>query len=210
MNWIYWIFFIYDELIWLCGLMIGTDTTLDLDSWTEGNCVCMYIVHRRVSVHNNLSRWLQLCCKTREQNAKVPFNKKLSTIANRFLSKQFVVSALVYNHSLDMIYCKYVLSLSSRVHGFFQSFRQGSGQSVFTKFRVASCHCFASLLLLSSPVMIISSWEVPKLVQRFHSALHPSRCSRPLLTIVCSASPICTSDVCSFQVLCDPDVVQSN
>ena len=35
---------------------------------------------------------------------------------------------------------------------------------MLTKFLVASWHWFASLLLLSSPVMFRSSWEVPKLV----------------------------------------------
>ena len=33
-------------------LMTGTDTTLDQDPGTEGNCVCVYTVHCRLIVDN--------------------------------------------------------------------------------------------------------------------------------------------------------------
>ena len=100
--------------------------------------------------------------------------------------------APVYKHSLVLRCCKYLLSLSSRVHGLFKSSRQVVDQSVFTNFLAASCHCLASLPLLS----LLPSWSVPRekcpnspAVQWFRSALHPSRCPRPMLAIVCSAPP---------------------
>ena len=68
-------------------------------------------------------------------------------------------------------------------------------QSVFTKFRAATCHCFASLLLSlfsrHDPFIVSSA----KLVHRAMVSLsfaHPCRCSRPTLTFVCfcAAHPV--------------------
>ena len=96
-----------------------------------------------------------------------------------------------YNHSQFLNYLKHLLSLSSRVHGLLKSSRQGWRQSVFTKFRAASCHCFASCHCCHDPFIVRS----PKLVHRSMVSLsfaHPSRCSRPMLTIVCfcAARPV--------------------
>ena len=49
-------------------LMIGTDTTLDQEWGTDGNCVCMSIVHCRVIVDNK--------CEFEKKEKRVKFYKK--------------------------------------------------------------------------------------------------------------------------------------
>ena len=155
------------------------NTWSGLRDWRQ---LCMY-VHRALWCHCRQQIWistlhtshgLQLWCKTREQNAEVSFNKE---IEEAHLPTDSCLNNSMYKHKLVLRYRKYRLSLSSCHHralmASFQNSRQGWRQSVFTKFHAASCHCFASLLL-SPPVMIRSSWEVPdsSIIQWFYSTLH--------------------------------------
>ena len=66
------------------SVRVRTDTTLDHDCGTEGNCAGMYSVHDRVIFdnmyefqHSSSPRRLHLFrCKIRESNAEVPSNKE--------------------------------------------------------------------------------------------------------------------------------------
>ena len=77
---------------------------------------------------------------------------------------------------------------------------QKCDQSMFTRLLVAHCVllCFSLSLSHHGPFIVRSA-------RLFHSSngfiqlLHPSQCSQPVMTIV-----FCTSDVGSFQQLCDP------
>ena len=59
--------------------MIKTDTTLDQDSGTEGNCVCMYNVHCRVIV-DNMCDFHQKIKKRKEKKkpGKIEKHEKIS------------------------------------------------------------------------------------------------------------------------------------
>ena len=65
-----------------------------------------------------------------------------------------------------------------------------SGQSVFTKFRAASCHCFAPCPCFAScncchdPFIVRNAQTCPPFTG-FTQLAHPSRCSRSTLTTVC-------------------------
>ena len=60
--------------------------------------------------------------------------------------------------------------------------------SQFTKFRAASCHCFASCHCCHDPFIVRSAQTRPPFTG-FTQRAHPSRCSRPTLTfrLFCTA-----------------------
>ena len=79
------------------------------------------------------------------------------------------------------------------------------GQSVFTKFRVASCHCvapcpcFASFNCCHDPFIVRSAQTRPPFTG-FTQLAHPSRCSRSTLTtegFCARVSVPCVRRVCS-------------
>ena len=80
----------------------------------------------------------------------------------------------------------------SRCRGLFKASKK-CDQSMFTRLLVARClFPFLSLSRLG-PFIVRSNGYI--------QLLHPSRCSQPVMTIVC------TSDVGSFQQLCDPSYI---
>ena len=112
----------------------------------------------------------------------------------------------VYHHSL--VLKKRVLSLSLTVilarHwsliGLSKLFAKSGDPSVFTQKRVACCSCFAPCscvaLALLIAVMIHSSREVPQTFPPslgFTQFVHPSRCSRSILTTVFFCFCFCAS-----------------
>ena len=91
----------------------------------------------------------------------------------------------MYEHNL--VLKTSVCSLSSCHHRALvgsESSRQVRRQSVFAKFRAASCHCIASCLCCHDPFIVRSAQTRP-LLTGFTQLAHPSRCSRSTLTTVC-------------------------
>ena len=68
--------------------------------------------------------------------------------------------------------------------GCFKSSRQVRHQSVFTKFRAAYGHCFASCHCCHDPFIAKSAQTRPPFTG-FTQLAHPSQCSRSTLTTVC-------------------------
>ena len=89
----------------------------------------------------------------------------------------------VYNHGL--VLKKRRLSLCHRRASMgSEGSRQVRRQSVFTQFRSASCHCFASCICCHDPFIVRNARTRP-LFTGFTQLAHPSRCSRSTLTTVC-------------------------
>ena len=150
-------------------LMLKTDTTLDQDWETVFECTPCTVCHCRQQVWILtllLSRGLQLWCKTREQKRKDPQTEKarLPTVScpNNSLHRGVSNQSLVLKRRL--------LSLSSsRIYELLKlsptpNLASVSSQNFALHFAIA-LH-LALALLLAIAVMILSSWEVLKLVHR--------------------------------------------
>ena len=76
--------------------------------------------------------------------------------------------------------------------GCFKNSRQVRHQSVFTKFRAAYGHCFASCHCCHDPFIVRSAQTRPPFTG-FTQLAHPSRCSRSTLTTVCFCARVSRS-----------------
>ena len=110
----------------------------------------------------------------------------------------------VYNHSLVLKKASALCVIIALLWAL-KVLAKWGGQSMFTKFRAASCHCvspcpcFASCNCCHDPFIVRSAQTCPPFAG-FTQLAHLSRCSRSTLTTVCFCARVSvfTSGLCVF------------